>query len=125
MSVGSAGSERRITNVAEGVNGTDAVNVNLLKGLESTVNNKITTMGRELKGGIAAAAALAVVTPIEAGRWHMTGAVAGYGGQVGVGMNVLKRSDSGQSTVHAGVAYGSGGGGVLWRVGGGFSFGGN
>ena len=123
MSVGSAGNERRITNVAPGVNGTDAVNVNQLKGLETNINNNINNMGRELKGGIAAAAALAVVTPIEAGRWHMTGAVAGYSGQVGV--NVLKRSDSGQSTVHAGVAYGSGGGGVLWRVGGGFSFGGN
>jgi autotransporter adhesin len=39
VSVGSAGSERRITNVAAGANGTDAVNVSQLQSVASDVTN--------------------------------------------------------------------------------------
>ncbi|MCC5846523.1 MAG: YadA-like family protein [Verrucomicrobia bacterium] len=38
VSVGAAGAERRITNVAPGVDGTDAVNVNQLQGVQDGVN---------------------------------------------------------------------------------------
>ncbi|WP_343585978.1 YadA-like family protein [Herbaspirillum sp.] len=43
VSVGSAGNERTITNVAAGVNGTDAVNVNQL----SAINNKFTALQQD------------------------------------------------------------------------------
>jgi len=59
---------------------------------------------------------------VEPGRYHVSGAVAGYNGQAGIGFNVLKRSDNGQTTLHAGVGWGSGGSKAIVRVGFGFSF---
>ena len=94
VSVGSAGAERRITNVAAGAADTDAVNVSQLKGLGVTMNqhidNRINTLDGKLSGGIAAAAALAVVTPVEPGRYHISGSVAYYNGKYGVGFNLCK-----------------------------------
>ena len=110
-----------ISNVAPGVAGTDAVNVNQLR----NVSNQIGRIEDKLSGGIAASAALAVVTPVEPGTYHLSGGAAYYNGGYGLGLNLLKRSDSGRTTMHAGVAWGSGGGGALVRVGAGFSFGGN
>lgn len=118
-----------IHNVAPGVAGTDAVNVNQLNtavgGVHSRINGldeKINSNAKMLSGGIAASAAMAVVTPVEPGRYHVSGAVAGYNGQAGIGFNLLKRSDNGQTTLHAGVGWGSGGGRAIVRVGFGFSF---
>ncbi len=118
-----------VHNVGEGVAGTDAVNVNQLNGATSKLNNRIDGLAdqinantRMLSGGIAASAAMAVVTPVEPGRYHVSGAVAGYNGQAGIGFNLLKRSDSGQTTLHAGVGWGSGGSKAIVRVGFGFSF---
>jgi autotransporter adhesin len=118
-----------VHNVAEGVAGTDAVNVNQLNGATSKLNSRIDDLAdrvnantRMLSGGIAASAAMAVVTPVEPGRYHVSGAVAGYNGQAGIGVNLLKRSDNGQTTLHAGVGWGSGGSKAIVRVGFGFSF---
>ena len=118
-----------IHNVANGVAPTDAVNVQQLNSAVGGVNNRIYGLEEQinsntkmLSGGIAASAAMAVVTPVEPGRYHVSGAVAGYNGQAGIGFNMLKRSDNGQSTLHAGVGWGSGGGKAIVRVGVGFSF---
>ncbi|MDR6890558.1 MULTISPECIES: YadA family autotransporter adhesin [Variovorax] len=118
-----------VHNVAPGVAGTDAVNVNQLNSAVGTVNNringlddKINSNTKMLSGGIAASAAMAVVTPVEPGRYHVSGAVAGYNGQAGIGFNVLKRSDNGQTTLHAGVGWATGGSKAIVRVGFGFSF---
>jgi len=122
-----------VSNVAPGVAGTDAVNVNQLNSgiaaanayTDARVNNLQNTIERNtrmLSGGIAASAAMAVVTPVEPGRYHVSGAVAGYNGQAGVGFNVLKRSDNGQTTLHAGLGWATGGSKAIVRVGFGFSF---
>jgi autotransporter adhesin len=118
-----------VHNVAAGVEGTDAVNVNQLNGATSKLNSRIDSLAdqvsantRMLSGGIAASAAMAVVTPVEPGRYHVSGAVAGYNGQAGIGFNLLKRSDNGQTTLHAGVGWGSGGSKAIVRVGFGLSF---
>jgi len=122
-----------ISNVAPGVAGTDAVNVNQLNSgiaaanayTDARVNglqNSIERNTKMLSGGIAASAAMAVVTPVEPGRYHVSGAVAGYNGQAGIGINLLKRSDNGQTTLHGGIGWGSGGGKAIVRVGFGFSF---
>jgi autotransporter adhesin len=118
-----------VHNVAPGVAGTDAVNVNQLNSAVGTVNNRINGLDEKinsntkmLSGGIAASAAMAVVTPVEPGRYHVSGAVAGYNGQAGIGFNVLKRSDNGQTTLHAGVGWATGGSKAIVRVGFGFSF---
>lgn len=128
-----ATSPTALHNVAPGVAGTDAVNVNQLNSgiaaanayTDSRVNSLQNTIERNTKmlsGGIAASAAMAVVTPVEPGRYHVSGAVAGYNGQAGIGINLLKRSDNGQTTLHGGVGWGSGGGKAIVRVGFGFSF---
>nr|WP_240057197.1 YadA C-terminal domain-containing protein [Paraburkholderia azotifigens] len=53
VSVGAAGSERRITNVAAGLNGTDAVNVSQLQSEDAEVNQQGTTTAAALGGGAA------------------------------------------------------------------------
>ncbi|SFE00003.1 Head domain of trimeric autotransporter adhesin, partial [Variovorax sp. NFACC26] len=118
-----------VHNVAPGVAGTDAVNVNQLNATSAGLNNRINALGdkvdantRMLSGGIAASAAMAVVTPVEPGRYHVSGAVAGYNGQAGIGFNLLKRSENGQTTLHAGVGWATGGSKAIVRVGFGFSF---
>lgn len=123
------GGPAQMHNVAAGTAGTDAVNVNQLNAVNTGLNarmsaldDKVNRQGRALSGGIAASAAMAVVTPVEPGRFHVTGAVAGYNGQVGVGFNVIKRSADGNTSLHAGVGWGSGGSKAIVRVGFGFSF---
>ncbi|MEP9328221.1 YadA-like family protein [Paraburkholderia phymatum] len=54
MSVGSAGAERRVTNVAAGLNGTDAVNVSQLMAEDARVNvlsNTVNNIGNNGNGG--------------------------------------------------------------------------
>jgi len=125
LSVGSVGGERQITNVAAGTQGTDAVNMNQLNGLQNSVNDvqrQLNSNERILSGGIAASAALAIVTAVEPGRYHMSGALAGYNGAAGIGFNVVKRSDNGQVTFHSGVGWATGGSKAIVRVGVGYSF---
>ncbi len=118
-----------VHNVANGVAPNDAVNVQQLNSTAAGINNRVNALSDQvnrntkmLSGGIAASAAMAVVTPVEPGRYHVSGAVAGYNGESGIGFNILKRSDNGQTTLHAGVGWGSGGGKAIVRVGFGFSF---
>ena len=98
-------------NVADGVSPYDAVNKGQLDGL-----------GKKLSGGVAAAAAMTVVTPVEAGRSHVGVSVAGFNGQVGLGFNWLKRSENGQTVGHASLGWGSGGAKAIVRFGIGFSY---
>ena len=112
------GNPSTIHNLAPGVADTDAVNVSQLNQL----GNRLERQNRMLSGGIAATAAMAVVTPVEPGRSHVSGSVAGYNGQIGIGFNVMKRSENGQTTIHGGVGWGSGGGKGVVRIGFGRSF---
>ncbi len=58
VSVGSVGDERRITNVALGINGTDAVNVNQLKAGLGNLENQISgNLNKAYAGTVAAMAA--------------------------------------------------------------------
>jgi autotransporter adhesin len=64
VSVGRAGQERRLTNVAPGVNQTDGVNVSQLSGVASNLQNEINGLGvqvsrnrQESRGGVALALA--------------------------------------------------------------------
>ena len=62
VSVGAPGAERRITNVAAGVDPTDAVNVSQLSALGANLQSEINSLGRrdqELADGIAISLALA------------------------------------------------------------------
>jgi autotransporter adhesin len=77
VSVGSPGNERTITNVAPGVNPTDAVNMSQLQAVQQSVNN----IGANAYSGIAMAGALAGLPQVEPGKSFNLGAgVGNYGG---------------------------------------------
>ncbi|CAN5911538.1 hypothetical protein BH11PSE13_BH11PSE13_08790 [soil metagenome] len=133
MTLGNDATPVTVRNVANGVAPTDAVNVQQLNAgvasanaytdsksaaLQSSIDNNT----KMLSGGIAASAAMAVVAPVEPGRYNLSGAVASFNGQVGMGLNLLKRSDNGQTTIHAGVGWATGGSKAIVRVGFGYSF---
>ena len=64
VSVGSPGNERRITNVAPGINPTDAVNLSQLQSVQGNVND----VARRSYSGIAAATALAMIPEVDPGK---------------------------------------------------------
>ncbi|AIY43372.1 Type IV fimbrial biogenesis protein PilY1 [Collimonas arenae] len=77
VSVGAPGSERRITNVAPGVNATDAVNVSQLNNLQ----NQVGSVQRIAYSGVAMAGALAGLPQVDAGKTFSLGAgIGSYGG---------------------------------------------
>ncbi|MBN3759164.1 hypothetical protein G3N95_40085, partial [Paraburkholderia sp. Tr-20389] len=63
VSVGKAGAERRITNVAAGLNGTDAVNVSQLQSEDAKVGSVATSVANALGGGSTYNAATGAITP--------------------------------------------------------------
>lgn len=110
VSVGSPGSERTISNVAPGVYGTDAVNMNQLQNAINGVQYQVNVN----KAGIASVAAATNIPGLATGQtWSMGlgyGNYLGYngvaiGGQVRVGDNVVvKISGSSASGVYSGGA---------------------
>jgi autotransporter adhesin len=111
VSVGSPGAERRITNVAPGIFGTDAVNVNQLNSAFTQLSTAITAVQREERRGIAATAAIASApTPQRPGgtTFAMNGAV--FHGQAGFGVAMTHRLSWTNVPVYISAAYGNGGG---------------
>jgi autotransporter adhesin len=79
VSVGAPGAERRITNVAPGINGTDAVNVNQLNAMESSLKNYAAR-------GVAAALAIPSISmPSAPGKKIFSMEGATYDGSSAVG----------------------------------------
>ncbi|MEG9545236.1 YadA-like family protein, partial [Mannheimia sp. HC-2023] len=92
---GNNGAPTRITNVAPGVKGTDAVNVNQLKGEVNNINNKINRNQRESRAGIAGAAAIAGLPEIHlAGKSMVAAAASTYKGQNAVAVGYSRLSDN-------------------------------
>ncbi len=97
VSVGSPGNERRITNVAAGINPTDAVNVSQLNNLNSQYGYQISRLDQRINntvGGVAMAMALTgsslpsdmkVATAVNVGT---------YGGQTALGISQYFRLTS-------------------------------
>ncbi|MGE6331000.1 YadA family autotransporter adhesin, partial [Psychrobacter pacificensis] len=86
-----------ITNVAPGVNGTDAVNLNQLKDLGYKINTKIDKVGDEANAGISSAMAMAALPQAYIpGKSMVTGGMATYNGQGAVAVGVSKLSDNGR-----------------------------
>ncbi|MGV2291212.1 YadA-like family protein [Trinickia sp. YCB016] len=68
VSVGSSSLQRRITNVDNGQNPTDAVNKRQLDGLRSDMNAAIGTVARAAYSGVAAATALTMIPDVDPGK---------------------------------------------------------
>lgn len=144
VSVGAAGQERQVTNVADGTTPTDAVNVrqlnnaiaaipglaggasqadlDKLSGRVSTLEGAISQLRRQAYGGIAAAAALAQPAVFaRPGAAAVTAGVAEYQGSGAVAVAYNKLSEDGNKIYSAGMAASSGGG-VVMRAGMSFSW---
>ncbi|KVQ04229.1 hypothetical protein WJ95_23115 [Burkholderia ubonensis] len=83
VSIGAPGSERRLTNVAPAINGTDAVNLNQVDGAVAsgvsqansytdrriaTTNSAINDVAKKAYSGIAAATALTMIPDVDLGK---------------------------------------------------------
>ncbi len=73
VSFGSRGHERRLTNVAPGIDGTDAANMNQLWGVQSSVDQA----ARRAYSGVAAATALTMIPEVDPGKTIAVGIGAG------------------------------------------------
>jgi autotransporter adhesin len=102
VSVGSPGSERRVTNVANGVNATDAVNMAQLNGLIQDQQGQAVLVGelfdlqraerRNSRQGIAAAMAMGSASmPSAPGRTSYVVNAATYRGELAIGGSVMHR----------------------------------
>jgi trimeric autotransporter adhesin len=117
VSFGSAGNERRLTNVAAGINATDAVNVRQLQstvaGFQSQIGglqNEITSNQQEARRGIVAAVAVApVLMPSAPGKTTVAVNTGYYRGETGVGIGISHRLNFAVPTVIFG-SYSNGGG---------------
>ncbi len=114
ISVGSPGNERRITNVAAGVNPTDAVNVGQLNSVAAgfqSLQSQVASNQIEARRGIAAAVSLApVMMPSAPGKTIVAVNAGFFRGETGVGVGFSHRLNFGLPTVIYG-SYSNGGGG--------------
>jgi autotransporter adhesin len=111
VSVGSPGNERTVTNLAPGVNPTDAVNMSQLDGVQNSVNS----VARSAYSGIAAATALTMIPEVDPGKTLAVGIGTGsYKGYSAVAIGFTARVTQnvkvkgGVSMTDAGSVYGAG-----------------
>jgi trimeric autotransporter adhesin len=123
VSIGTPGNERRITNVAPGINLTDAVNVSQLRDTTTTIKTEAfqqsvsytnatafglrTEMKRIKQGanqGVAAVSAMMMAMRTPSPGKSSVGIAGGYyGGQAGVAVATAHRSRSGKWQAQAGL----------------------
>ncbi len=117
VSVGSVGNERRIVNVAAGVDRTDAVNVGQLRDVESALNERMTILQgtvldtrKEARQGVAAAIAMTTAPmPSAPGRMSWAMNLATFKGEYAFGGSLAYRFDAPiPIALTAGYAYGGG-----------------
>ena len=120
VSVGDIGHERRITNVQDPKNLTDAANKRYVDNSISSVRSELKQTDRKLRGGIAGAVAMANIPTVNRAGGTMVGiGVGSFKGQSAVAVGVNRASDSnrvhfkmsgsattsGDYTVGAGMGY--------------------
>ena len=95
VSIGSQGNERRITNVAAGVNPTDAANVGQVNAVENRINNKLGKLDKKHRSGVASAVAVANIPQVTIPGASMVAlGVGNYKGQSAVAVGYSRASDS-------------------------------
>jgi autotransporter adhesin len=123
VSVGSAGAERSLTNVADGVAPTDAVNVRQLQGgmaaavdtanaytdrKMAQMNTDISSLRREARAGTASAMALsAIPQPIKPGQNVVGFGMSGWQGEGALAVGMSRASNDGRFMIRAGATYNS------------------
>ena len=87
----------RITNVAPGRDGTDAVNVNQLKKATNEIHNSLNKMDKRRKAGTASAlAAAGLMQAYREGQSSVTAGVGQYQNQSAVAVGYSRLSDNGK-----------------------------
>ena len=98
VSVGNATTKRRVTNVADGINAHDAVNVKQLNEVKSSVDSvrkDLQKNDKNLRGGIAGAAALANIPQVTQAGSNLLGVgVGNYRGESAVAVGYSKANES-------------------------------
>ena len=100
---------KTISNVGPGVNGTDAVNVNQLKGVTEGMSNAINSVAGETQRVGAHAAAMSALKPIQYDPLEPTQVMAGIGnyrGETAAALGVAHYTSE-DTMFHAGVSVGS------------------
>jgi len=115
VSVGSTGNERQITNVAAGTQATDAVNVQQLNSAVGGLQQSMNSIARNAYSGVAAAAALAAIPDVDAGKTIAVGVGTGnYLGYQAWSLGATARLAE-NIKMRAGVSQSSGG--TTWNLG--------
>ena len=95
VSVGSVGNERRITNVADPVRGTDAANKQYVDRSVGAVRGEMKKTDKKLRGGIAGATAAANIPQVTKPGGSMVGlGVGNYKGESAVAVGYSRASDN-------------------------------
>jgi len=95
VSVGSVGNERRITNVADPVRGTDATNKQYVDRSVGAVRSELKKTDKKLRGGIAGATAAANIPQVTKPGGSMVGlGVGNYKGESAVAVGYSRASDN-------------------------------
>ena len=118
VSIGSSGNERRITNIAAGVNATDAVNVGQMSQLRTDMDASVRSLQRQAFGGIAAAMAMPNLAPSAPGKVVVAAGIGNYKGYSAIAAAATYRSPNGKWLANGGVSITpSGGTGIRGQVG--------
>ncbi|WP_159991227.1 YadA-like family protein [Pelistega ratti] len=101
-SSGISGGGQRITNVAPGVNGTDAVNVNQLNQRTGDIYNRIDRNNKDLRAGIAGAnAAVGLPQAFLPGKSMLAASAGTYKNEGAVAVGFSRISDNGKIIIKA------------------------
>ncbi|MFB6350021.1 hypothetical protein ACFBZI_11370 [Moraxella sp. ZJ142] len=106
----------RITGVAPGMAGTDAVNLDQLYGVQSQLQSNINAVSNELKAGIAASSAF-VEAPTVAGKWTYAAGASNYANHQAVAVMLRKTADNGRWSFTGGVSSATKKGETIVRLG--------
>ena len=102
------GAPTRITNVAPGINNTDAVNYGQLRGAVNNIKNRINKVDKDLRAGVAGAAAIAFIQrPNEAGKSIVSVGAAGYRGESALAVGYARNADNNKISIKLGVGVNS------------------
>jgi autotransporter adhesin len=122
-SFGSPGNERRLTNIAPGVNPTDAATFGQLTSVATGLQSQVDTNRVEARRGIAAAAALSPgLMPSAPGKTTLSVNTGFYQGEAGIGVGISHRLNWSTPVMLHGSYANSGGNGHIGRVGAAFEF---